>query len=73
LTPELGSGQHTDVGLVSEQPVDAGGQEDDLLVDGLSIRCGIGADLQVGGQESVLGAEGVWVHRQPSGVRVADE
>jgi hypothetical protein len=66
-------GQHADVGLIGKQPVDAGAQEGELLVDGPTVGVGVGTDLQVDRQELVLGPERVRVEHQTGGVGVGDQ
>jgi hypothetical protein len=39
-----GTREHADVGIVVEEAINAGPQEGDLLVDGPTVRGGIGAD-----------------------------
>src|SRR3712207_8695610 len=64
-------GDDAGVGVVGEQPVDAGLPEQQLLVDGPAVVAGLLAGVaQLGREELVLVAEGVRVHQQVRGVRV---
>src|SRR5262245_18083121 len=64
LGDEHGPGQHADVGLVGEDAVNAGVQEDQVLLDRAAVRVGVGADPQLGRQELVLRPERVGVQHQ---------
>src|SRR2546423_6386778 len=73
LAEEQLAGQDSDVRLVGEEPVDAGAQEGELLVDRLAVPGRVGAHLEVARQERVLRAERVRVQHEPGRVRVVDE
>src|SRR5690348_142528 len=67
------AGEDPDVGLVGEEPIDAGVQIGGDFVQDAPVVGRVGAAAVVGGQGLLLRAQRVGVDQQPRGVRVGDQ